>query len=92
MKPTIATLDLVLNAAKNAAQSSISKRDLSKEVVIESVTTRVIDTKKSPWILFEVLIIYHAFGSTVEPNDDLSIMVPWNSNDNSLGKIQGKSF
>jgi hypothetical protein len=92
MKPTIATLDLVLNAAKSTAQSSISKRDLSKDVIIESVTTRVIDTKNPPWILFEVLIIYHAYDKTLEPNDDLSILVPWNSDDNSLGKIQGKSF
>lgn len=92
MKPIIATLDLILNAAKSAAQTSISKRDASKDVIIESVTTRVVDTKKPPWILFEVLIIYHFYNSTTEPNDDLSILVPWNSNDNSLGKIQGKSF
>lgn len=92
MKPTIATLDLVMNAAKNSAQQSISKRDSSNDVVIESVTTRVIDTKRPPWILFEVQIIYHAYDSTLEPNDDLSILVPWNSADNLLGKIQGKSF
>ena len=92
MKPTIATFDLVLNAAKSTAQNSISKRDLSKDVIIESVTTRVVDTKNPPWILFEVLIIYYAYDKTMEPNDDLSILVPWNSHDNSLGQIQGKSF
>ena len=92
MKPTIATLDLVLNAAKNAAQQSILKRDSNNDVIIESITTRVIDTKKPPWILFEVLIVYHAYSSSSEPNDDLSILVPWDSSNNTLGKIKGKSF
>ncbi len=92
MKPTIDTLDLVLNAAKISAQNSISNRDLSKDVIIKSVTTRVVDIQNPPWIIFEVLIEYHAYDKSLEPDDDLSILVPWNSSDNSLGQIQVKSY
>jgi hypothetical protein len=92
MKPVISTFDLILNAAKNAASVSIAKRDADSGVVLENVTVRVIDTAKRPWILFEVLIIYHANDASLEPNDDLSILVPWNSETNALGEIKGKSF
>jgi len=92
MKPVISTFDLILNAAKDAASVGIANRDNDNRVVLESLTVSVKDTTKPPWVFFEVQIIYHTYDASLEPNDDLSIIVPWNSANNALGQIEGNSF
>lgn len=92
MKPSISTFDLILTAAKNSAFEGIANRDRHPALTLTQIVVKIRDTSKKPWILFEVLIGYSTNDSSLEPNDDLSILVPWNSDTNSIGEIKGKSF
>jgi hypothetical protein len=92
MKPTLSTYELVLTAAKNAAHTSIANRDNDNRLKLAEIIVRIRNTANPPWIIFEVVFGYDTSDPRLEPDDDLRMLVPWNSENNVLGEIRGRSF